>query len=284
VYHSAGSPLFHRGGYAHSPKPGASDTYPNPREAREAGLERCPICFPEDGGGIVGRLIQEQVGGAGDFVEQLKSKHPTVQEVPTELRTLLVRLFRQRLRQRINPRMVLIEADKFHGFGLENGTIMLSEGLLRLMESELETAAQVAHQMAHMDLRHDASAVQTSRLQSLIEQAINRTTSVDFTFQDLKEYSPNIPGFQYYSELIQQGYGEPQERQAAFFAMVYLYRAGFDMKGVAQIMRKRADMESGVHPRWLEYVLKHPYPSDVQTRIRQWSRRIPKAFERNLSP
>lgn len=284
VYQGKDGRLFHRGGFEHTPNTQTAQKFSNPRKAEESGLEACSICFPEGQGGIVEELIKSQVGGASDFVQELKKKYSTARDVPPELKTLAVRLFRQRLRRRISPRMLLIDTDKYHAFGLENGTIMISDGLLNLMEGSRETAAQLAHQMAHMDLKHSATPVQKARLQSLIERAINEATGVSVTFEDIKEYSPNIPGFRYYSELIEQGYGEAQEREVTFFAMVYLYRAGFDMDGVTEILQKRADMQSEVHPRWLEYVLKHPYPSDIESEIKEWKKRIPKAFEQNLSP
>lgn len=285
VYEGKGGRLYHRPHRLHSPPPESSQSFANLEEARESGLSPCPICFPEgEGANIVRSLIQEQFGSASDFVSGLMDKFKTMTSLSGELRSIGVRLFRQRLRKRVDPHIEILNTNQFHAFGVPNGTILISKGLKDVMEGEDELAAQVAHQLAHTDLKHDPSPVQKARFQSLIEEAINRTTGVGITFEDIREYSPSIPGFSYYRELIERGYGDDQELESVFFAMVYMYRAGFDMSAVVEILEKRSDMEDEVHPRWLEYVLKHPLPSNYQNRIHEWKKRIPREFDKNLAP
>ncbi len=140
----------------------------------------------------------------------------------------------------------------------------------------------MAHLLAHADLEHDHRPIQEKRFRSLVEEAISRTTGVSFEFNQLKEWSPRIPGFSYYQGILEEGYGDFNEREALFFGMVYSYRAGYDIKGMRQWVDSHNDMLSAIYPNWLDYLLSHPLPSNIERDLRHWEESIPKTFDRDL--
>ncbi|MFB6355286.1 MAG: PDZ domain-containing protein [bacterium] len=283
LVHSGGE-LYHRPGYNHSPDPRNSNSFSSIEQAREEGYNPCPICFPGKESSLIKDIWKREMGESKKIVKNLTEKYQSTKDIPSRLKKVAIRLFRQRLREEPKPHITLLKTKNFYGLGLKDGSLILSNGLMSSYETERGLAGQVAHQLAHTDLRHDHKAVEVQQFRSLLEEAVKRTTGVSFTFQDLRDLSPNLPGFTYYRELLEQGYGEDNEHEALFFAMVYLYKAGYDFSAIKEIIAKRKDMQNSVHPRWLDYLLQHPHPRGVMVDYERWSQLIPKRFERDVAP
>jgi hypothetical protein len=103
---------------------------------------------------------------------------------------------------------------------------------------------------------------------------------VGFDFSQIREWSPAIPGFDYYSEIIEQGYGDANEREAMFFSMVYAYKAGYKLHLMDDWVMARRDLINNVNENWLDFLLIHPLPINIDRDIRTWQKLIPKKFDR----
>lgn len=272
--------LYHKRHLNHSPDTATNKVYKNPKRAREEGLEPCPVCFPSDDEDDIQDMIQDKVLGGGQFMEALTAEDE-LKATPPEASRLMDRLKEFRLRDTFSPSLRVYESGKMYAFGLPSGQLIFTENLFTFAEKEPERAVFLAHLLAHADRRHDYRPVQERRFRSMLERAISRTAGVDFEFQQIKEWSPAIPGFSYYHEILEQGYGDVNEREAVFLSMVIAYRAGYDVGSVRNWLDAQEDMISDVHPSWIDYLLMHPLPSNLYYDLREWEKRVPKVFDRS---
>jgi hypothetical protein len=275
--------LYHDLHYNHSPDTGTNPVYPNPEAARKQGTEPCPVCFPSGESGEsdgFSKIVQDEMFGESDFAQKLTGDDKRV-DPPDALETMLRELSTYRLRESLKIEPRLYASDNFYAFGLSQGEIVFSKNLYDYAETKNRRAAFLAHLIAHADREHDHRPVEEKRFRSLIEEAVSRTTGLSFEFNQLKEWSPSIPGFSYYQDVLEEGYGDFNEREALFFGMVYSYRAGYDIQGMRKWVDAQQDMLSVVHPNWLDYLLSHPLPPNIEQDLRHWEKNIPKTFDRS---
>lgn len=275
--------LYHKPEYDHSPDTTGHTVYLNPTKAREDNLRPCPVCFPSGDGSSLQNLLQQEFMGSSQFVQSLTKGASRIEDVPEAATTLIDRLSPRILRESLEPRIALFQDSKMYAFGLPGGELIFTYNLYRYAETPPERRIFLAHLLAHADQEHDHQPVQENQIRSLVERAIERTTGVSFKFEQLKEWSPAIPGFSYYNEILEEGYGDLQEREAIFYGMVYLYKAGYDLDGIKAWIQRKEDMQQHLHPYWLDFTLGHPIPLYIDYDIERWKKLIPKHFEREAT-
>ncbi len=270
--------LYHRVDLQHSPDTRGHTTYLNPAEARKDTLDPCPVCFPGREASIFEKVVTDELAAPEGIIQGLLREYSTLSSPPEEVRAVADDLFPLRLHKHVSPRLILLDTTDPYAFSLSSGKIVLSQGFLNLIETRSELAFTLSRLLAHVDLGHNPNPVTTSRLRRLLEEAIQRTTGVGFTFDQVEGWAPKVPGFSYYRDLLSRGYSEEEERAASFLGMVYLHRSDYDLSGVDRWRRKMRDLEDAVHPYWLNFLLRHPIPSGIEQDIREWKRRIPRRF------
>jgi hypothetical protein len=271
--------IYHKFHYNHSPDTMGNPVYQNPEYAKLAGLNPCPVCFP-GGTNSLENMVTKRFLGTQKFVQKITKGNPEVKPVPERAQKILQKLSEFRLRKSLKPQVSLYQSDKMYAFGLRSGEAILSNNLYVYASQEPKQAMLLGHLLAHSDREHEHSPVEERQLRSLIERAIQRTTGVGFTFEQLREWSPAIPGFGYYSEIMEQGYGDQNEREAIFLAMVYTYQAGYDLSAMDRWLDARRDMIYNVHENWLDFLLIHPLPTNISRDVNYWQEHIPEQFER----
>ncbi|MFB6226958.1 MAG: hypothetical protein ABEH89_01380 [bacterium] len=276
--------LYHKKKYRHSPDTRTNKIYRNPTLAQKEGLQACPVCLPQGESQTLETLIEDRLTQKDQFIESLTKGAPEVESPPEGIRAKMNRLTPFLLTKDIDPKVTLYKADKMFSFGLSSGQILITQNLYKYAESNSERAVLLSQLLAHADREHDHKPAEENQIRSLLERAIQRTTGVDFKFQKLKEWSPALPGFEYYQEVLEQGYGDVQSREAIFYGMVYLYQGGYDLEAVTNWLDRRRDMQENVHPYWLDYTLAHPIPFYIDYHVERWRKLIPKNFERKISP
>lgn len=276
--------LYHHVYLQHSPDTRDNPTYPNPAGARKDALNPCPICFPGREASILEKVVEDELAAPEGMIRGLLQEYPTLPTPPEDVRAVAEDLFPHRLHKNVVPRLIVLDTAAPYAFSLTSGKIVLSRGFLNVIETRSELAFTLGRLLAHIDLGHNPNPVQTSRVRRLVEEAIQRTTGVSFTFDQVEGWAPKVPGFTYYRDLLSRGYGENEERAAFFLGMVYLNRADYALSGADRWRRKLWDLEDAVHPYWLNFLLRHPLPSEIEDDIRVWKRRIPKRFPPSRSP
>jgi len=124
----------------------------------------------------------------------------------------------------------VIENDAPNAFAAPGGYIFVTTGALALMENEAELAGVLAHEIAHVELKHMLITYKRARM---IDAAV--TTAQDFD-EDIGEYSQLIDFSQ--DILFNKGLDQRFEYAADFRGMEMAGDAGYDPKGIIIFLEK----------------------------------------------
>lgn len=150
----------------------------------------------------------------------------------------------------------MLNTAKVNAFALPNGSVYITLGLLRYLESDDQVATVLGHEMGHIVLRHAAKAL-AARLKGNV---------VVFGIQVLfgKELTQLVGGAAY---LLELSYSREQEKEADHVGYLLACFAGYDPKALIEVFEllKRSEGQTGAGTGTeLEILRTHPLP---QTRI-----------------
>jgi len=158
-------------------------------------------------------------------------------------------------------RFLVLDSEEINAFASPGGHIMVTRGLIRLTNSEDELAAVLAHEIAHVALRHGLSAIEGLRLTDIIsEAAIDAGLAsggkvADFT----AAFGDVIAGLA--KQIITSGYSQACEIQADSEARRIIAEAGYDPQALERLIGRLPEREAGEQS---GFAATHPSP---QTRI-----------------
>lgn len=142
-------------------------------------------------------------------------------------------------------RFIVLDSGEINAFASPGGHIMVTRGLIRLTGSEDELAAVLAHEIAHVALRHGLSAIEGLRLTDIIsEAAIDAGLAsggkvADFT----AAFGDAIAGLA--KQIITSGYSQACELQADSEARRIIAEAGYDPQALARLIGRLPEREEG---------------------------------------
>jgi predicted Zn-dependent protease len=158
---------------------------------------------------------------------------------------------------------VLADQQTVNAFALPGGQIFVTEGLLRLLQSEGELAGVLSHEVFHVVGRH--SAEQAARIQ-LAEGLTGAAV--------LATYDPNDPQSagsaqvaQLIGQMITMRYGRGDELEADTNGVRYMSQAGYDPRAMISVMQKLAQAGGEAQPP--EFFSTHPSPDHRIEQIQQ---------------
>lgn len=149
-------------------------------------------------------------------------------------------------------------------FSSPGGHILLSTGLLRMVESEDQLAAILAHEIVHVEKSH---AVEAIRRSGKSELAINAGLAVVGFFtqnQDLRnamDHYDELVG-EYTEMLIHGKYDKDQELEADQGALTLLNKAGYTAGELRHLLEKMVASQGQKGGGWLDH-----HPADEQRLI-----------------
>lgn len=121
---------------------------------------------------------------------------------------------------------VILNNNTPNAWAAPGGKIAVNIGLLKMLDSEAELAAVLAHEITHTVARHTAQRIERDILLSHIHYIDISTnpfalvgTTLNVDFKDLK-------------------YTRDAEREADQYGMEYLARAGYDVKAAISVQKK----------------------------------------------
>jgi hypothetical protein len=124
--------------------------------------------------------------------------------------------------------VAVIDSDGINAFATSGGHIFLTRGLIAAAESEDAMAAVIAHEIAHIQLRHGLRAIKTNRgLEDWFTQ---------FTLSGAK----TIAG------AINNGFSQTQEFDADITALALLAAAGYNPNGLIGMLRELEKIQGGI--------------------------------------
>lgn len=155
---------------------------------------------------------------------------------------------------------VLLEDEGINAFAAPGGLIFASRGMLRCCKDEDTLAAVLAHEIAHVQLKHGLQAIKTSRLTSAFSiiategakqaggpQLAQLTGIFEESIHDVT------------ATLVNSGYSRAFEREADAAALVILGRAGYDQRALVALL---GEMKQWLNPQGLDFAKTHPDPAD----------------------
>ncbi len=165
--------------------------------------------------------------------------------------------------------VALVDGDTVNAFAGENQTIFLFSGLLRLLKTEEEVAAIVAHEAGHHIANHIAETKQNA------EVGAAAMSFLAGGLVGLLVYSQGgmdgTPAANYGEALGAGAYSKEQETEADLLAVYLLERSGYDAEAAERVWRVFYSMNQEVADSWSD-----THPSDVQ-RLAHWRKAIAEA-------
>lgn len=136
----------------------------------------------------------------------------------------------------------ILESDEINAFSTSGGHIFLTRGLISCTDSEDTLAAVIAHEIAHIQLKHAVKSIKTSRFNDAL------LTSASFTSDALgmEKLSKSMEGAagDMYSSLVNSGFSQTQEFEADKEALKLMYDAGYNPNAMVTILEKMKKKQS----------------------------------------
>jgi hypothetical protein len=124
--------------------------------------------------------------------------------------------------------VAIIDSPQINAFATPAGHILLSRGLISAASSEDALAAVIAHEIAHIQLRHGLRAIQTNR------------DAADWLAQFKQSGADTI------STAINNGFSQTQEYDADISALALLSATGYSIQGLIEMLRELQKIQPGI--------------------------------------
>jgi predicted Zn-dependent protease len=165
---------------------------------------------------------------------------------------------------------VILDSDEINAFATSGGHIFVSRALINSAASEDALAAVLAHEIAHVLLRHSVKAIQADRKAQAIRAFAASGTGALTGGTALEEltdiFDKSIADA--LITLIDRGYSRDQEFDADTNALALLAAAGYDPASLLDMLRA-LDRDQPNHPGGFNAT--HPVPKD---RLNNVNRRL----------
>jgi hypothetical protein len=163
----------------------------------------------------------------------------------------------------------VVNASDINAFTLPGGFMYVNRGLIEAARSEPELAGVLAHEMAHVALRHGthqaSKAYMTQAGIGILGGLLGRGRNPSQIFQVIGGLGMNA---------LFLKFSRDDENQADLVGAQIMSRAGYDPRSMAdffQVLRAQQKSEPG---RLAQFFSDHPAPADRENRIRQEAQRI----------
>ena len=161
-------------------------------------------------------------------------------------------------------RFIVIEGPELQGVSAPGGYVFVSEGAVRRAKDEDELAALLAHEIAHVSLRHGIGAIKAATREksfALLAQGVGQTAG-EVTSGDTRQLVELTSVFgdairDITSDLLVKGYSRDLEVEADLNAVKYLRSAGYSPGALKSYLSGIG--EAGGKGGWFAT---HPSPSE----------------------
>jgi predicted Zn-dependent protease len=142
----------------------------------------------------------------------------------------------------------LLESDVINAFALPGGKVFMCMGLLREFDNEAQVAGVLGHEIGHVTGRHVDERISQATATQVGLGILGTATSSELA----------VVG----ANLFAQGYllkfGRDQESESDILGVRYMVRAGYDPKGMRQVLDVLREASEGSSPP--EFLSTHPHP------------------------
>jgi predicted Zn-dependent protease len=164
----------------------------------------------------------------------------------------------------------VLNSEEVNAMAVPGGTIFVTVGTLRLITSEDQLAAVLAHEIAHVKLKHGVGTIKSSRMSNLASvvaseagnYAVRQYTDVDIG--NLKDIMEGAIG-DITKELVTNGYSRGKELEADRMAIEIIATTGYNPAALRQFLVAMANKKTGdISGGWFKT---HPKASDRLSQI-----------------
>jgi predicted Zn-dependent protease len=216
--------------------------------------------LPGGVGGVLGK-VQEYAGGqsADDEVRSGDTIAATVlgaapvwrnSKVQSYVNLVGRNLARQVERKDVTWRFAVLDTPSVNAMAFPGGIVVVTRGLYRLLASEDELAAVLAHEIAHVNRKHQWKVIQKQKLIALAGNAVTKGNS-DRTTQVVADLG---------TKLMARGLDKSAEFEADRDGVVIAARAGYDSSALISVMGRLKALPSNADTSLLFST--HPSPAD----------------------
>lgn len=164
-----------------------------------------------------------------------------------------------------------------NAWALPGGKIALNRGLLTELNSEAELAAVLGHEIVHAAARHGAHSQERSVLMGL-GLLIAAIALADKDYGALA-----VGGAAVGTAALGQKYSRDNEREADYYGMQYMARAGYDPRAAIKLQETFVRLAEGRNPGWLEGLFaSHPPSQERVEANRETAKALPAGGETSV--
>ena len=142
-----------------------------------------------------------------------------------------------------------------NAWALPGGKIGINRGLLLELENEAELAAVLSHEVVHSAARHGGQALTRNLLFGVAQIAIA------LTGRKSRNINYILGGTGLAFQLINRGYSREAEREADFYGMKYMRKAGYDTRSAVTLQQKFLALKKGRRQGWFSTLFSTHPPS-----------------------
>lgn len=204
--------------------------------------------------------------------------YKTIPSLTTYVNEIGQKLARESDRPDLPYEFVVLNNGTPNAWALPGGKIAINRGLLSALENEAEMAAVLAHEVVHAAARHSAQQMERQTLGGAIATAA--VIGVGAAVSD----NPNrdlIVGAAHTTaslgaQVIFARYSREAEKEADYYGMHYMSRAGYDPQAAVTLQEKFVKLSEGRNPNWLEGLFaSHPPSQERVEKNRETAASLP---------
>jgi len=214
-------------------------------------------------GGIMGQMYlmsSDEEVAAGLQLSKEVPKQFTIYNnstVTSYVQTVGARIVNKCGRKDIAYHFAVIKSDEINAFSLPGGYVYAYTGLMKNINDESALASVLAHEISHVVARHQAQRLSSMYAADAIQRAILGD-------------NPGLFGQIMAGAMTEGGllaYGRENEYEADKLGQNYLYAAGYDPNGMADVLRKIISLESGDPSKLGAMLATHPPTTERLARV-----------------
>lgn len=152
----------------------------------------------------------------------------------------------------------VLDTEDINAFAAPGGYIFVTRGLYQRLNNEAELAGVLAHEVAHVTLKHHLKVLKQSSLIGALGQAASSKV------KDSDQVVQNLIGNG--AEIMARGLDKNAEFEADRVGIVFAARAGYDPWGLPEVLQDLAGLPAKDSRTSLLYKT-HPHPADRLTEL-----------------
>lgn len=218
------------------------------QEATAMGYRPCPICFPENN-----RLLKQdelemalsrEIAGAIEYYYRASRN----QEYADRVRRVGTRIVETNKLNDFNFIFNVVDSDEINAFAAPAGPVYVTEGLLRVLESDDELAGVISHEIGHVTNHHAVRQYRQAQNFELLGFLVGIATrsNVGAAMTD------------FIGSLISRGYDRNFELEADRDALVLTAVSGFRPEELVVAFKKLEDLGKQMPSRVPGWLSTHP--------------------------